>query len=100
MTDSKSHSWPGSYLHHSSRGGVAITLVHFHGVLTRSILPEQYLSNAMVFCFLFFLAAFLRLAELERYMACAQEAAQQVLYDVSKIQDPVVRQQVCRRVLR
>ncbi|CAM9139327.1 unnamed protein product, partial [Hapterophycus canaliculatus] len=32
------------------------------------------------------------LAELERYMACAQEAAQEVLHDVGKIQDPLLRQ--------
>ena len=30
-------------------------------------------------------------------MACAQEAAQQVLYDVGKIEDPVIRQKVADR---
>ena len=36
--------------------------------------------------------------ELERYMACAQEAAQEVLHDVGKIEDPLLRQKVQERV--
>ncbi|CAM9508662.1 unnamed protein product, partial [Scytosiphon promiscuus] len=39
------------------------------------------------------------LAELERYMACAQEAAQEVLHDVGKIEDPLLRQKAMEATL-
>eukprot|EP00752_Nemacystus_decipiens_P006628 g5959.t1 len=39
------------------------------------------------------------LAELERYMACAQEAAQEVLHDVGKIEDPLLRQKAMEAAL-